>query len=192
MRRFRKAQSRRRVQWLGGAQWSEGYTGTVPTVAGSSEVAALWVGGPAGTFDTLSDREVEVDWTVIREINQGFFSVKQGATGNLGYMAGMGVIAWDGISDDFPASTDVPFPVQTPGFDWLWWWAFSDLDVIAAGVTKQVASGNGPEGMVFQKSQRKLSAGTGLLLVVEVFATIDGNNATWGFGHNSRYAYKLP
>jgi len=46
--------------------------------------------------------------------------------------------------------------------------------------------------MVFTKSQRKLSAGTGLLLVAELYATDNGMDGTWGYSFNGRYAYKLP
>jgi len=190
-RMIRRQSTRRRVQWLGGAVWSTSlFAYDVPSVEGSSTVIAAWVRVPAGAFDTVNDREVEVDWTLIREINTGMISVRNDASGNLGYIAAMGVLAWDGISDSPPSALDVPFPVQNPGYDWIWWWQFHEHTILPAG--GQSASTPGTDGLIFTKSQRKLSAGTGLLLVVEVFATISGNAAHWGVSQGSRYTYKLP
>jgi len=50
----------------------------------------------------------------------------------------------------------------------------------------------GPEAGVFTRSQRKLSQGTGLLLVVEVLAIQGGIAGVWSFSHHSRNAFKLP
>jgi len=193
MARFRRQVSqRRRVQWLGGYQHTVGLPLTVPTVQGSSEVAAAWVRVPAGAFDTTNDREVEPDWTVIREINCLECVTRATATGNMGLIFGAGVIAWDGINDLVPSGVDLPLPIQSPGFDWLWWWSTPIFALLNNAQEQNAQNLFAPESMVFTKAMRKLSSGTGLLLVVECLATQDGNVGIWGFQHTSRYAYKLP
>jgi len=192
-RAIRGRSNRRRVQWLGGAAWTEGLDQPIPVIGTSSAALTAWVRVPAAAYDNFNQREVEVDWTVIREINVGTFTAITTAPVLIDVTFGMGVLAWDQITDTPPSILDVPLPVQASGYDWLWWWV-RPYKVLNAGTGTQVtfSSLDAPEGFSFTKAQRKLSAGTGLLLVVECFSNAPTNLGTWGFTHCSRYAYKLP
>jgi len=197
-RRGRSRSVRRKSRWEGGFSYltnlgAPGTGGTVPTIAGSSSASAVWARVPAGAFDTVNGDFVLDDCTVYRMINVGGFLMIPTSTGSLDATVGMGVLAWDGISDTPPVITDVPLPTQNGGADWLWWWvspAIAASTATTAGVTVQNLFA--PQGMVFQKSQRKLSTNTGLLLVVEVYANVSGMAWSYGWSHHARYAVKLP
>jgi len=122
-----------------------------------------------------------------------FALLKTVGAGSLEVSVGAGIIAWDGLSDTPPSALDVPTPIQSGGFDWLWWWVSShQFQNIGANVFTNPQNLLGPGNMVFTKSMRKLSTGTGLLLVVEIMALINGMTANFGWSHNGRYAVKLP
>jgi len=145
-------------------------------------------------YDSVNGDNVTDDCTVYRMINCAEFGFRKTVTtGSIEIIVGMGIIAWDGLDDTPPSANDVPFPVQSGGFDWLWWWT-SPLQQQAMPVDSFVSAQNlfGPQAMSFQKSMRKLSTGTGLLLVAEVYAEIDNMGAVYGFTHSGRYAVKLP
>jgi len=166
----------------------------VPTVAFSSTVQTAWARVPAGTFDSINGDIVTDDCTVYRMINAMEFGlIKTVSTGSMELVMGAGIIAWDGLDDTPPAATDVPLPVQSAGFDWLWWWNSSvQLQNRVVNDAWTFQNEQGPEKNVFTKGMRKLSTGTGLLLVVECFALISGMSANYGWAHNGRYAVKLP
>jgi len=183
---------RRKVQWENGAVFARQDLFQIPTIAGSSTYDAQWLRVPAGVFDNANNREVPVDWTLIREIHSAFSAVLMLEAGIFSYIFGMGVIAWDGTSDSFTDVVGTPLPVQQGGLDWIWNWV--QPHTLDQQQYDSVFGQNlfGADGMVFTKSQRKISAGTGLLFVAEMYATDDGMNGTWGYSYNGRYAYKLP
>jgi len=197
-RRSRSGRSgtRRKSRWEGTLAYLPLSTSgiAVPTVADSSIVSTAWARVPAGTFDSINGDIVTDDCTVYRMINSAQFGFLQTTgAGSIEVTVGMGIIAWDGLDDTPPAATDVPFPVQSGGFDWLWWWNSSvQYQNIAVGFHVDAQNNFGPEPHVYQKSMRKLSTGTGLLLVAEVYALINGMTANFGWTHNGRYAVKLP
>jgi len=187
--------SRRKSRWEGTYSYLPLVNGTsVPTVAGTSNVSAVWARVPAGAYDTVNGDNVTDDCTVYRMINSIQFGViKTVAAGSIELTYGAGIIAWDGIDDTAPPVTDIPFPVQSGGYDWLWWWAGSiQLQNFAVNAYATPDNLFGPDHNVFTKSMRKLSTGTGLLLVVECYAMISGMQANYGWSHNGRYAVKLP
>jgi len=191
LRHSRSSSSRRKFQWLGSAN-ADDLGLTVPTTAGLSEFVAVWIRPPAGVLDSFSGEPVEIDWTLVREINCGAINYNIAGT-SLGATAGMGVIVWEGVDDTVPAITQTPLPLQSPQFDWLWWWASPRAQTIFPAGTQNIHENLlGPAPNVFQSSQRKLSMGQGLLLVVEVMATSSGNDASFSWSHHSRYGYKLP
>jgi len=198
MRRMRRSRSgtRRKSRWEGGFAYLTALSGaptTVPTVANSSSVSAVWARVPAGVYDTVNAEMVLDDCTVYRMIHSANFSLVSSGVGGLDITVGMGVIAWDGISDVPPVITDVPFPVQSGGADWLWWWVTPMFSAsVPANSGLSVYNLNAPESFSFTKSQRKLSTNTGLLLVAEVYANVNGLAWNYGFDYNGRYAFKLP
>jgi len=192
--RTRIRAQRRRVQWENGASFLPYDSLLIPTVAGTSTYVAAWFRVPAATFDTVNDREVPVDWTLIREINECSFTAYNNAGGgaSMSFLFGAGVIAWDGVNDTPPDPLATPLPVQQGGLDWLWHWVNPWQSLVTSGGQVIGQNLDAPEGMVFGKSQRKLSAGTGLLFVAEMYATEDSMNGYWGYSHHGRYAFKLP
>jgi len=191
--------TRRKSRWEGGLAGRSllgGAPGTVPTVAFSSEVDAVWMRVPAGAFDTVNNVFVEDDCTVYRTIHSASFQFSATATGALDVTLGMGLIQWDGISDTPPAITDIPFPVQNGSADWLWWWVSPAISGSIApgafGSTLATYNLNAPEAFTMTKAQRKLSTNKGLLLVAEVFANVNGLAWSFGWNYNGRYALKLP
>jgi len=194
--RRRTSVTRRKSRWEGGFTYLSslsGAPGSVPTVAGSSAVTATWARVPAGAFDNVNGDFVLDDCTVYRMINTASFNFINSGTGGIDVTCGMGVIAWDSISDTPPSILDIPFPTQNGGADWLWWWVSPQFyGNSAAGTWSAVQNLLAPSSMVFTKSQRKLSTNTGLLLVTEVYANIDSINYRYGFNHHARYALKMP
>jgi len=194
-RRGRRSSSgtRRKSRWEGTYSYlPTSSLSLVPTVADSSAVGCVWARVPAGTFDNINQQFVLDDCTVYRMLNSACFEIRANAAGNISVTVGMGIVAWDDIDDTPPPITDVPFPVQNGGFDWLWWWTSAHELIMAPSESLQIQNLLGPELMVSQKSQRKLSTGTGLLLVVEVYARISGMAAYFGWSHHGRYAVKMP
>jgi len=188
--------SRRKSRWEGTYSYrsltSAGVA--VPTVAGSSVVDTVWARVPGGVYDSINAQRVDDDCTVYRMIHAANIALlKTTSAGSIEVAVGMGIVAWDDIDDTPPTALDVPLPCQSPGFDWLWWWV-TPFQVQNQAVNYNAAAQNlySVQNMVFTKSMRKLSTGTGLLLVVEIFALIDGMAANFGWDYHGRYALKLP
>jgi len=180
------------MQWLGGAQGANHGSFLIPTVAGSSVVDPTWMRVPAGVFDSINEVVVPSDWTHIRSIISAAITVEFTAmSAPASIVVGMGLIAWDGVSDTPPDAQDAPFPVQTSGFDWLWWWTQPMTRTVQNGevftFTNQIS-----DGMIFTRGMRKFSGGTGLLLVAEVLAFTSGMSGIWGYDCEVRGAYKQP
>jgi len=191
-RRLMRSQ-RRRFQWQGGFAYTEGFIFPFPTIAGSSAFSAYWVRPPAGVLDTISNDFVALDWTVVKQLNRGTVSIIE----NLGSFqvwaqVFMGVIAWDNVDDTDPAPLQTPLPSE-PGWDWLWWWSEGVQEYHPGpNIVDSRTNSVNPDGFNITKAQRKLSASTGLLGVVEVKALVGGIDADWGYSHWHRYGYKLP
>jgi len=192
-RRFRNPSQRRKVQWEGSTT-SSATTNAIPGSGGSSSGATAWVRVPAGAYDNINQYLVESDWTLIRSIDAAAIYVQKTVSdGYIDVQVGMGVIAWDAIDDSLPNIADVPLPIQSPQYDWVWQWVSPmPATLLANGEFTTHQNLAGPEGGVFTRAQRKLSQGTGLLLVVEVLAIQGGIAGVWSFSHHSRNAFKLP
>jgi len=193
-RSFRRSSGVRRK-----SRWESTYAGVplnsnvpVPTVALSSSVHCVWARVPAATYDNINGFIVEDDCTVYRMFNTASFGITVTTDCSMDFTVGMGIIGWDSIDDVPPAVVDTPFPVQSGGFDWLWRWTSSFQQLSGAGDVITAQNNYGPELFVQSKAMRKLSAGTGLLLVAELFAHVDNMDATYGWSQNGRYALKLP
>lgn len=195
-RRFtRRTGPRRKFQWLGSVGADPLAALTIPTIQSTSDFVAFWLRPPAGTVDSISGEIIEIDWTLMRQINTIGMSLVTDAgspSNSVGAIFGAGVIAWDGISDTLPPPTETPLPIQSPQFDWLWWWTSSTSNISVTPGGTVYALNDSADGMMFTKSARKLSQGTGLLAVYEIFATISGMEGSWAWSHTARYGYKLP
>jgi len=194
--RSRVRAPKRKVQWENGAVFARWDTFVMPSVGGTSNYSAQWLRVPAAIYDTVNAREVPSDWTLIREIHTAMFNIYcLGASMELAHIIGMGLIAWDGTDDNPPAVLQTPLPVQQGGLDWIWHWT-TPYTQFVQGAGSQVYGQNldAPESMVFGKTMRKLSAGTGLLFVAEVYCTesVTVNGALWGYSFHARQAFKLP
>jgi len=190
-----RSQVRRKSRWEGEFSYRDVSIGTgVPTAEGSSVLDVVWARVPAGVYDSIFGDNVTDDCTVYRMFNIGQFLVQKTiTTGTLSLVLGMGVLAWDGISDTPPSALDVPSPVQGGGADWIWWWNRPvQLTNVPAGANLEFVNTVGPSELIHSKGMRKLSTNTGLLLVVECFAQIDFMGAIFSWSHNGRYAVKLP
>jgi len=185
--------TRRRFQWQGGFAYTEGFLFQAPTVAGSSAFSAYWVRPPAGVVDTVINDFVPDDWTVVKQINRSTVSIIENlGSFSVNFQVFHGVLAWDNVDDSDPAALQTPIP-SAPGYDWLWWWTKGILNYhTAPNLVQTVSNDTASETFSVTKSQRKLSAGTGLLGVVEVKALSGGIDADWGYSHWHRYGYKLP
>jgi len=190
--RPRVRSARRRVNWENGATFAPVGSFVVPSISGTSSYVADWLRVPAGTYDNINEREVPIDWTLIRSIFTACFTVHATSNFVAGFITGIGVIAWDGVSDDVIDPLATPLPIQQGGLDWIWTWTQPFTKTLFAAEELFGQNLDSPEGMVFSKSQRKLSAGTGLLAVAEMYATTNLMDATWGFSLHARTAYKLP
>jgi len=193
--RRERGRTRRKSRWEGEFAYRDVSIGTgVPTVAQSSVIDVVWARVPAGAFDNQFGDNVTDDCTLYRMFNLGQFTlIKTLTTGSLSLTLGMGVLAWDGISDTPPNVLEVPTPVQSGGADWLWWWNRSvQLTNLPAGANLEYVNTVGPSELIHSKGMRKLSTNTGLLLVAECYAQISGMGATFSWSHNGRYALKLP
>jgi len=193
--RRRSSSSRRKSRWEGEYSYRDTGVGTgVPTVAGSSVVDVVWARVPSGAFDTNRGDYVDDDCTLYKSFNVGQFTViKTVTTGSLSLVLGMGLLAWDGISDTPPSALDVPTPVQSGGGDFIWWWNRPvQLTNVPAGANFDFSNQVGPSELLISKAMRKLSTNTGLALIVECFAQINGMGATFSWSHQGRYAFKLP
>jgi len=190
-RRSHRSSARRKFQWAGSLN-SDPVALAIPAVAGTSVAVAAWVRVPAGVFDSINQENVPTDWTLTRQINQMSIGVVAIDAGSYDFTVGMGVLAWDDIDDVAPvAGLDTPLPVQGQQFDWVWWFVQPWQINFQAG-TSLCVQNNGITEFAFSRTQRKLSQGTGLLVVAEVFANKSGMNGVWGWSHDTRYGFKLP
>jgi len=154
-RRFQRRSSnsqRRKLAWEGSL------IGGVADLS-VNEVTAGWLRVPAGLSDPayVPEKYIEEDCTLTRLFaNVTFFSSNLGAQINQPWNFAMGVIAWDGATNDVFDITVPPHPALDLQLDWVW--------RSITGAQQHNIAFTTPQGLSAEsKAQRKLSAGTGLL-----------------------------
>jgi len=196
LRRSRRAPSQRRKWTWDGAHWfndpAAGNPIQTTTVGNAHQIAIDWIRAPAGEFDSNLQDNVEEDCTLMRMLIASEFLFSGWGNGftNTAYAA-MGVIAWDAKDEQIPALTAIPFPSVDVNFDWVWRWV---QPIEHHGTTQQFSADNqfGPAMNCDVRSRRKLSHGTGLLFIADLFEMYHGANYNWTFGFNCRIGMKKP
>lgn len=137
------------------------------------------------------------DWTLVRSLHHFDWWVDAGGGESFQLFVAAGVLAWD-----WPDASDVDripqvVPDGTVPFDgdrdwiWKWVWPLTARD-LTIGSAFPVYSSDGNNLLVESKAQRKLSAGTGLLLVVQLFQPAELGAVNFGWQYAGRYGFKLP
>jgi len=161
-------------------------------------VNVAWARVPAGVFDTTIGDYTETDLTLLRSLVSYTSSVRiAGASNDALVTHSVGLIAWDGRDDSLPSVLDVPFPSTEAGFDWIFRIAQPDSYTATAQTAVALAqSFPRVQRDAESKAKRKLSAGTGLLWVMDTWLqryTSGGiQTATVQQSVNARLLYKLP
>lgn len=197
MRRRVPARGQRRKWVWEGAWWQNTAAAGNPTqtvtVAEAHTVALDWIRAPAGEFDTQLNDNVEEDCTLTRLLPHGFFNYGSFGAGFANtWIGAMGIIKWSHKDETIPALTAIPLPTVDTNFDWVWRWAFSCTHMTAETTGKFYDTLLAPTTFNDVRSQRKLSHGEGLLLIVDQFEQYHGANYNWMFGFNCRYGLKKP
>lgn len=201
--RFRRGRSpRSRYAWGSAFAYTcpaGTFTWTTTSCADVHLVNVFWAFVPAGTFDTLLGDYTDVDTTLLRTLGSYASSVRSSnaAVNEVLVTHSCGLIAWDGVDDTPPTSLEVPLPSTDGGFDWIWCVAQPDSFTATAGVQFALAE-NFPyierDGM--SKAKRKLSAGTGLCLVMDTWLQMTNTGPSVGIvfqqSANLRMLFKLP
>jgi len=188
---------RRKSQWgFGGIS-----DGTLESTAGSSLVGNFWIKPPAGYVDSVSAEIPTIsapDTTLVRiDGNANFSMFSEGSTNAFAFYRdvyfGMGVIAWDGVSEDPLPFDEQPWPVSSAGLDWCWHW-MTPITAMAEALTASHGVSQQFSGPLTSKAMRKLSAGTGLLACYEIRNDTGGGSSPFAIvlGGIFRYLLKLP
>jgi len=190
MSRFR--QSRRVTSPKRKLTWDGLLIGGTDLVA-IDTVTSAWLRPPAGSVNNsiFPAAIVEPDWTLTRM--RAFFNL---ATNNGGgqvtkaFHLCMGVIAWDGTSDDPADMNFPPAPFAELSLDWVW------RGVYPFVVENTAVVATFQDSDFYQsKAQRKLSNGTGLLFVfgyTDVESGTDPVNLYITISGEIRALYRLP
>lgn len=190
----RGSSKRRKFEWSG--SYFDGPGAPVSVVSGLAHyVNADWIRVPSGMFDTQLNDLVPNDRTLVRLLPSATISMNWPAmsTYNTAYV-GMGVIAWDGTSQNIPLLTEIPYPsAGFEDFEWVWRWTVP-VQFITGQTWQPTAAQNqfGPGMQVDVRSQRKLPEGTGLLWVMDVFSDVHTSVFSFTYGFSCRYGMKLP
>lgn len=156
----------------------------------------FWLRAPAGVLDTsfTPSRLVEEDHTLTKMRINCNFDIRFPVVGYYDIQLAIGVITWDGRNDTDPPFTECPFPTTEAGFDWTYIWrnCYSG-NSIAVGQQLLYQNQFGAESLISSKAQRKLSAGTGILLVVDIINYAGSAGAVnWAAGMQARGLFRLP
>jgi len=195
--RRRSSGARRKSQWgFGGIS-----DGTLASSPGTSVVGNFWLKPLAGYVDSVSAEIPTIsapDTTLVRMDGNADISYwSQGTENAFGLYRdtyfGLGVIAWDGVSEDPLPFDEQPWPISSAGLDWCWHWAFPVTGMAAAQTSSHGVS-QVFSGPLISKAMRKLSAGTGLLACYEMRNDTSATSADIIFvlGGFWRFLLKLP
>lgn len=199
MRKFHRSLHRRgprrRLEW--GRTFAGGpVDGTV--TAGTELPFAYWAKVPAGVLNTrvLPDGAPEPeDWTLVRSIHALDMVCVVADPSVTMFNMSAGVLVWNGIDDSLPAVGTYPSPTVQGDFDWVWRISAVGAKQVASANTVFNASTSGASELLIQsRAQRKLSAGAGLLFVVELSNQLGSGSSINGFAFNydMRALFKLP
>lgn len=185
-RTFRRASGpKRKMTW----EWG-GLYGRLNLT--ENDIVASWVRVPAGYVDTANSAgipiQIEPDATLIRSrVITTIFASNGGAQQDYPWTFSWGLIAWDGTSDDPADIGDLPHPFYDQELDWIWRNDF-------AAVVENVFTNPGGDLDSYQsKAMRKLSNGTGLLLLGAIADPIGAQSEQFiDFNANFRGLFKLP
>jgi len=160
--------------------------------ANESLVFATWARVPSGYVDNANSAGIPVqiapDATLIRSrCIATVFASNGGAQIAYPWTMSFGLIAWDGTSDDPTNIGIIPHPYYDQELDWVW---RSDF---AATVENVFSNPGGDLDSYQSKAMRKMSNGTGLLMVAALADPVgDGISLTLQINMNFRGLYKLP
>jgi len=201
--RFRRGRSpRSRLAWGSSYAYTcpaTTFTWTTTACADVHIVNRFWAQVPAGVFDSQLGDYQEVDLTLLRSLISYASAVRStnAAVSDLLVTHSAGLIVWDGTSDVLPGVLDIPYPSIEGGFDWIWRVAQPDSFTATAGVQFALAE-NFPyiERDGESKAKRKLSAGAGLLFVMDTWLQMTNTGPSVGVSVlqsiNGRFLFKLP
>jgi len=191
----RRGTQRRRLDW---DRVQIGFGNTF-VAAQSQSVFAEWIRWPADVcvpecHDEEFDGIQPEDWTLVRtRFTSRLHMVHTGASDFDFLSAGVGIIDWTWNSFLVPGVPETPLPIDGAYLDWIInvYHPFSTVATGLGGVVSETGAIS-PDGVGESRAQRKLSAGKGLLLVVQVVNDHLTSGANYNFDSLWRGLFKLP
>jgi len=186
-----RSRQRRRTDW--GRAYGD-FGGTLS--ASSTTFAADWLVIPADTVDSGSGILQAPDQTLVRSSLKAspYVAAPSNAVNDVvDFEIAWGTIAFE-AKDDTPPGSEVMLPIEDGYADWIShnWVRGRSINSTGATITLQfLPFAAGYELVEWSRAQRKLSANTGVLIVVEL-----NNNGTIAFNYDFdffwRGLFKLP
>ena len=165
----------------------------------TNTVDTAWARWVSGTVDDSHD-VVDFDYIVPEDVTlvgtqfSAYVYVPGPSLDEISLNFGVGLIAWDStFPSDFQQVNQlsglVPGPLQTPTLDWVHRWTVFGQAIGGVGFSIDLTHHTGwaPDSAVRSKAQRKLPAGTGLLVCVEPVINDRDLTATVGLAYTWEY-----